>query len=396
MSACDCVFVLVRLVPGIVSYLGPNVQKGVEEEAVRCISCLGRYIRGEGVPQATVDPPTTPSDQSGGTQHESRDSTAVTTVQPGSPDVSFGPVSTGAVFQPVNMDRDPVSVAVSVEVTLSEESCGRGVRVEVVVKRGSVVLILRYPATQISENISRDIEAYVVPRAMQLFYENGVFDKAWLIEWHVETNATAINEFFFQETKKERMNAVHMAMDTTPPNVGFVDNTKVVTQKPPVKFDTTSIHHDFRLAMNVGLGVSNSITLHGNSFALKSFHGTYFTATSGYDRARVDLVDHIDDGAVWTFLHIHDNVYGLRSFYGTYLRAYPGGENAAVDLAPHLREHEHWTVVSPSPGKFAFRSAHKNYLRARKDLGRADQHKDVRDWNMMTWEQFELVPIKRI
>eukprot|EP01032_Pedospumella_encystans_P008335 gene8335-9907_t len=347
-----------QAVPGIVAFCGPNVQKAVQDEAVKTVLCLGRYIRCEDAPSATDGQQATPSNDTGETQDEPGDSTGVTTVQPGSPDISFGPVPTGSVFRPVHMDRNPVSVAVSVELTLSDEAFHRGLKVDVIVKRGSVVLILRYLATKSCEDISSDIEAFVVPRAMQLFYENGVFDKAWLIEWHVETNATAINEFFFQETKKERMNALHMAMDATPPNVG------------------------------------DRITLHGNSFALKSFHGTYFSATSGYDRAWVGLVDHIDDGAIWTFVQVQQNVYGLRSFYGTYLRAYPGGENAAVDLAPHLKDDEYWTVVSPSFGKFAFRSAHKNYLRAHKDLGRADQHEDVKDWKMMTWEQFELVPIK--
>lgn len=402
MSACEFVFALVRLVPGIILYLGPNVQKRVEEEAVKCISCFGRYIRREDALPAIVAQETTRSGETGGCKNEPRDVTAVTTVQPDSPNVSIGPVQTeSAVFQPVKMmDRDLDLVAISVEMTLCEEALKRGVKFDISVKSGSVVLILRYPTT-LSEKISSDINTYVVPRAMQLFYENGVFDKAWFIGWHVETDATAINEFLFEVTKKEHPCADEIGTFTTFKEVEVRTETtktvsEVVTTKNVKKSYSEVVQNPWTVDKNTSLPGIDRIFPDGYTFALKSYHGTYLCAMDGSDNARVGMVAHIEYGAIWTFVSVRKDVYGMRSSYGTYLHAYPGGENATVDLAPHLKDHEYWTVISPRPGKFAFRSAHLNYLRAHKGLGRADQQVDARDWKIMTWEQFELVLIRKV
>jgi len=133
----------------------------------------------------------------------------------------------------------------------------------------------------------------------------------------------------------------------------------------------------------------------GTTFALRSFQDTYISVRDGGDGSQVDLVRNVEVGTLWTFVHIHDNVYGLLSSYGTYLRAHTGGEGAVVDMAPHMLAYENWTVVSTRSGKYAFRSAHGQYLRANADLGIADQHEFVGDWNFMTWEQFELILVTR-
>jgi len=121
---------------------------------------------------------------------------------------------------------------------------------------------------------------------------------------------------------------------------------------------------------------------HGQSVAIKGFHGQYIAATST-GKVKADQYA-IDEDETFEIHFINNTQVAFRSFYNKWLCVEAGG--VVVCDRDNRAEWESFTLLPTPKGKFALRSFFGNFLAAQPDGFLTAENSVIGDWEMFDIE----------